>query len=242
METQAFLASVLRSHFDVGISNQRNAADLGSAILALVAGYVDSFTLSKYGVYASFMSGNTTQTGLNAGRAKLAVAGHNLLPIPLFVAGVFAGTLLSHQNPRHHARRLLLVVAALLVADTVGVSLASPAWVCIVILSFAMGIMNTAISRVGGQSVSLGFVTGDLNSLAQHLASAVNREPLPKPEGAGDTHWRRAGLLSGVWAAFLFGAVLGAALMPRFGDATLVAPLVVLLALVAGSFLRSISR
>ena len=38
------------------------------------------------------MSGNTTQTGLQAGQGKLGLAAYNLLPIPLFVAGVFLGS------------------------------------------------------------------------------------------------------------------------------------------------------
>ena len=35
----------------------------------------DSFTLSSFGVYSSFISGNTTKTGLQAGRGNFAEAG-----------------------------------------------------------------------------------------------------------------------------------------------------------------------
>ncbi len=45
------------------------------ATLALICGYVDSFTLSSFGVYSSFISGNTTKTGLQAGRGNFAEAG-----------------------------------------------------------------------------------------------------------------------------------------------------------------------
>lgn len=41
---------------------------------ALISGFVDSYTLLNFGVYASFMSGNTTSAGLHAGHAKLAAA------------------------------------------------------------------------------------------------------------------------------------------------------------------------
>ncbi len=115
------------------------------------------------------------------------------------------------------------------------VYVSAPAWLCIAVLSVAMGIMNTTVSRLGGQHLSVGFVTGDLNSLAQHLASAVKREPVPQGEGSWDTHWRRARVLAGIWSAFLLGAVVAAALMPRFGLATLVPPLVLLLGLAAES-------
>jgi uncharacterized membrane protein YoaK (UPF0700 family) len=205
------------------------------AILALICGYVDSFTLSSFGVYASFMSGNTTQTGLQAGYGKFAEAGHNLLPIPLFVIGIFLGTLLAPQRAPYALRRQLLIVAGLLAAGVAVVSVSAPAWLCIAVLSIAMGIMNTTVSRGGGQHLSVGFVTGDLNSLAQHIASAVKREPVPQAEGSWDTHWRRAGVLAVIWSAFLLGAVLGAVLMPRFGIATLAPPLVVLLGLAAES-------
>ncbi len=203
--------------------------------LALISGYVDSFVLSSYGAYASFMSGNTTKTGLQAGHGKLAEAGHNLLPIPLFVLGVFIGTLLAHQSLRHEFRRQLWIVAGLLAAGVAVVYFSAPAWLCIAVLSVAMGIMNTAVTRLGGQHLSVGFVTGDLNSLAQHLASAVRHEPVLQAEGSWDTHWRRAGVLTGVWGTFLLGAGFGGALTPRFGAAALVPPLVVLLGFAAES-------
>jgi hypothetical protein len=52
-----------------------------------------------------------------------------------------------------------------------------PGWVSILVLSTAMGIMNTTITRIGGQAVSVGFVTGDLNNLGQHLAMGLKRAP-----------------------------------------------------------------
>jgi uncharacterized membrane protein YoaK (UPF0700 family) len=61
---------------------------------ALISGYVDSYTLLNFGVYASFMSGNTTSAGLHIGQANLAAAEHRLLPIPFFVLGIFVGRLL----------------------------------------------------------------------------------------------------------------------------------------------------
>ena len=72
-----------------------------AAVLALIAGYIDSYTLLNYKVYASFMSGNTTQTGLGAGQGRLAEAAHHLLPIPLFLIGVFVGTFLLLGGLRH---------------------------------------------------------------------------------------------------------------------------------------------
>jgi uncharacterized membrane protein YoaK (UPF0700 family) len=98
------------------------------------------------------------------------------------------------------------------------------------ILSSAMGILNTSISHVGGQTVSLGFVTGDLNSLAQHVALGVKRSPLPQAQGSWDTRWARAIVLAGIWTAFLSGAILGTALASRLAVWTLLVPSVWLFA------------
>jgi len=205
-----------------------------AALLAVIAGYIDSYVFLNYKVYGSFMSGNTTQTGLQTGQGRLAEAGLDLLPIPLFVAGVFVGTLLVHSSLLYRLSWLFGSVATLLaVAMAAAVPGMLPAWLGIILLSLAMGIMNTTISRVGEQSVSLGYVTGDLNNLAQHLALAIKRVPVPRGQGSWDIHGRRASLLTGIWAAFLIGAALAGASAPRFAAWTLLPPILVLLALAA---------
>ena len=180
------------------------------------------------------MSGNTTQTGLQTGHGKLAEAGLDLLPIPLFVAGVFVGTLLVHSSLRHRLSWLFGLVATLLaVAMTAVYPGPLPGWFGIMILSLAMGIMNTTVTSVGEQSVSLGYVTGSLNNLAQHLALAVKRVPVPHGQGSWDTHGRRATLLARIWAAFLIGAVLAGAATLRLAAWTLLPPILILLTLAA---------
>ena len=100
-------------------------------------------------------------------------------------------------------------------------------------ISFAMGIMNNALSRVGAQSVSLTFVTGTLSRVGSHLALALRRAALPNAEGPWDTHLRRALLLARVWAGFLAGALLSGAATPRYGAWVLSAPALILAALAA---------
>jgi uncharacterized membrane protein YoaK (UPF0700 family) len=214
-----------------GPSSQGSARVQGWGALgrALISGYVDSYTLLHFGVYASFMSGNTTSAGFHAGQAKLAAAAHSMLPIPFFVLGIFVGTLLVEAYQHNELPRLSALVAAMLAVGVAAAYFAWPGWLSIVILSTAMGIMNTSITRVGGQPVSLGFVTGDLNNLAQHLAMGVTRAPVAQTQGSWDTHWRRAALLAGVWATFFLGAVLGAGLASRFEVWTLLLPAILLL-------------
>jgi uncharacterized membrane protein YoaK (UPF0700 family) len=200
-----------------------------AAVLALIAGYVDAYTFLNYQVYGSFMSGNTTQTGLHAGQGGFAVAAYNFLPIPLFVAGVFAGALIWHSGLAQRSRWIFGLVAGLLALGLAAVAPGPlPGWFGIIVLSLAMGIMNTTVTRVGDQSVSLGYVSGTLNNLAQHLALAVKGVPLSHAEGPRDTHLRRAGLLAGIWTAFVIGALLAGAATPNFAALSLLLPILIL--------------
>ncbi len=178
------------------------------------------------------MSGNTTQAGLYVGQGHWLGAVLHLVPIPLFVLGVFLGTFLLEGNRRHPARWLCSFIAMCLAAS-IPMAYAGPwaVWCSIVLLSVAMGVMNTAITRVGQQRVSLGFVTGDLNSIGQHLALAARGTALADSEAQGDTHLRRAAVLGAIWAAFFVGAVLSGAGVLYVGKWTLVPPIVVLLVL-----------
>src|SRR5258705_13551687 len=97
-----------------------------AAFLALIAGYVDAYGIVAFGVYVSFMSGNTTQTGAQTGQGHLAAALPSALAIIFFVIGNFAGTLLTHSGPRC-SRRALLGAAAALLAVIMGVT--SLVWV-----------------------------------------------------------------------------------------------------------------
>lgn len=184
----------------------------------MVAGFVDAHGIITYGVYVSFMSGNTTQTGYQAGQGAFSAAAPSALAILFFVGGSFAGTLLA-QFAGRRARRLVFGVAAAALAAIIGImQLGSvPAGVHIATASFAMGVLNTALSRVGAQSVSLTFVTGTLSRIGAHFALALRRASLPDAQGPWDTHLRRALILAGVWVGFLAGALLSGAATPRFG-------------------------
>ncbi len=200
--------------------------------LALIAGYVDAYGLIALGAYVSFMSGNTTQTGLLTGQGKVVAALPSAQAIAFFVAGVFAGTWLVHSGLRHSRRLLFGVVAAFLAMLISASQLGSlNAGVSIATLSLAMGLMNTTLSRVGAEPMNLTFVTGTLNKLGRHLALAVKRVPLPDAQGPWDTHFCRACLMASVWAGFLTGAVLSGAAEPELGVWTLLPPVLVLLAL-----------
>jgi uncharacterized membrane protein YoaK (UPF0700 family) len=154
-----------------------------------------------------------------------------ILAIASFVVGVFAGTLIAHTGSGQAPRSRFALVAALLVVVIVAsLSTSLPLLLGIVLLSFAMGVMNTTLTQVGGEAVALGYVTGTLNNLARHLALACKRVALVGAQGPWDTHGRRAMLLSGVWLAFLTGAALSTAASSRAGVWVLAPPVAVLTA------------
>jgi len=201
--------------------------------LALIAGYVDAYAVVALGgTFVSFMSGNTTRTGSIIGQGNFVAALPSALAIAFFVAGAFAGTWLTHSGLRHSRRFLLGTVAASL-AVIIGVTQLGSldATVGISTLSLAMGMMNTAQSRIGAETVSLTFVTGDLHRMGSHFALAVKRAPLQDAQGPWDTHLRRARLLAGVCAGFLTGAALSGSATLHLGSWVLLPPLLILLAL-----------
>jgi uncharacterized membrane protein YoaK (UPF0700 family) len=200
-----------------------------AASLAMIAGYVDVYGYISYKTYVSFMGGNTTQTGLLVGQGKFAAAVPALLAIMFFITGVFTGTFLTYSGKRRPQDLTFGLVAAMLTAIIVITEFFSLAGgVGIALLGFAMGFMNTALSRIGAQSINLVFITGTLNTMAQHLAEAVKRAPLPEAQGSWDTHRRRAFLLMGLWISFLAGSLLGAIATLRFGVYVLLLPIGIL--------------
>ena len=107
------------------------------------------------------------------------------------------------------------------------------AWLGIVALSLAMGIMNTSVTSVGPQKVNLGYVSGTLNSLARHLALAAKGMPLFDADGSAGHACAAGGLLGAIWTAFVFGALLAGAATPRYSQWSLFFPVFTLLGLAA---------
>lgn len=201
--------------------------------MALIAGYVDAYGIVALGVYLSFMSGNTTQTGARTGQGHFATALPSALAIMFFVIGIMAGTLLTNFGGLRRSRSALLGAVAALLALIIGsTNLALlDAKFAIAVISLAMGMMNTTQSQVGGEPVALAFVTGDLVWLGRHLALAILRAPVQAGRGSWDTHLYRALILTRVWGGFLTGALLSGAATPRFGVWVLLPPCVILLVL-----------
>ena len=212
--------------------SSRTSRESLAVCLAAVAGYVDAYGFLTFSTFVSFMSGNTTHAGIKLGLGAYDAALPAAAAILSFVAGVFAGTLLTSSRSRQSRRLLYLTIAALLALNIDASRLASSfIYLGIAMLSFTMGMMNTALSRVGNIMVNLTFVTGTLSQIGRHLALAANRAPVQNGEGVWDTHLRRAVILILVWLGFIAGAILGGIATPRLGVRLLLLPLVIMLGL-----------
>ena len=203
-----------------------------AALLATIAGFVDAYGIMAYGVFVSFMSGNTTQTGYQTAEGEFGPASASALAILFFFIGTFAGALFAGPAGPP-ARRLVFAFVAAALAAIIGLTQLGLLSIGfgIAIVSFAMGVFNSALSRVGAQAVSLTFVTGTLSRVGSHLALAARRVPLTDSQGPWDTHLRRAMLLARVRGGFLGGALLSGAATLRFGAWVLLAPALILVAL-----------
>ena len=85
----------------------------------MIAGFVDAYGFITYGVFVSFMSGNTTQTGYQTAEGAFGAASLSALAILFFVVGSFAGALLAQSAGRLARRAAFGVVAVLLTAIVV---------------------------------------------------------------------------------------------------------------------------
>jgi uncharacterized membrane protein YoaK (UPF0700 family) len=205
------------------LMNQSTALRMEVISLALVAGYIDGYALRVFGIYVSFMSGNTTLTGVGVGQGQFLAALAPALAIAGFVAGSIVGHWFVHSSIRH-SQRVLFLMSAMLVACFVILNLhiSNNANLSLPMLSVAMGMINPAGTRVGSEPVSLTFVTGTLNKIGNHLALAVRHAKLADAEGTWDTHFYRAALEASLWIGFLAGAMLSGAASRHFGVVELV--------------------
>lgn len=181
-----------------------------AAMLAALAGYVDAMGfITLGGFFVSFMSGNTTQAGVDLvdGQWHPVLVGGSV--IALFVLGVIAGSLLGHVAGRWRRSAVMTGVTVLIAAATV-LSAVGPDQAVIAALTLAMGMENTVFDRSSASSISLTYMTGTLVKLGRALAEAV--------AGGPRWDWLRFG---GLWLALVAGVVAGAAVHRAIGLAGL---------------------
>jgi uncharacterized membrane protein YoaK (UPF0700 family) len=211
-----------------------------AVVLALIAGYLDGYGLLRLGVFASFMSGNTTTTGVSTGEGNLHAALPPAVAIAFFFTGSFFGSLLMKWRLRHAHRLIFGIIASMLAMVGLERHVTLNVLFEIATLSMATGMINPALSKVGGESISLTFVTGTLKRLAEHLASAVVHKSSPDSGGALDSPLRGAAIAASLWSAFLLGATIAGLVVSHLETWALVPPGAILICLAAsGRFDRA---
>ena len=224
-------------------------------LLAGAAGCLDAVGYLMLGLFTANMTGNTILLGLSIGRAAWADALHNVAAIAAFVCGAGAGTAVT-RGVRRISRGLAL--EAFVLAAAVGLwglfgaprgRVAEPAayWL-IALLSAAMGIQSATVRRVGEQRVATTYVTGTLTTLATDTASdllerwslwrrtARRRPGEPARSGeisAASPPARGTALMTGLWAVYLLGALVGGFGEYRWAMGAVAAPFVALVAVIA---------
>jgi uncharacterized membrane protein YoaK (UPF0700 family) len=231
-------------------------------LLAWTAAFSDAIgflVLQQLG--ASFMSGNTMAAGAALGRLDWASVAQHGAPIPLFFLGNAVGLVLLARLRRSRVRSSFAVIfgleATLVLAFLVvgshamlgGVIRPSTGafYLCMVLLTLAMGLQTSTVRRVTGQAVRTTFITGVLSDWAEateQYASWFRQQPARRPIGRTvgasmqQASFRHLLLLGGVWACYVLGAVCGGALELRMALGALVFPLCALGALMVVDMVR----
>jgi uncharacterized membrane protein YoaK (UPF0700 family) len=178
--------------------NRDERSALGSAVaLSALAGYVDSLGFILLGGYfVSFMSGNSTQLGVD-----LVMKRRPILPallLALFVLGVALGSLLGHFAARRRPP-VILGGVTLFLAAAAGCHEAGMPRGCVAAMVLAMGMENTVLEETGRVRFGLTYVTGSLVKVGQRLAGVLTGVN-------GPLAWFPFFLL---WAGLATGAVAG---------------------------------
>ncbi len=169
------------------------------------------------------------------------------MAVPVFVAGLFLGYLVTVRSPTARSFASLLAVEAfLLTIFIVGVGvLGTPAngsplyfLICLPPL-LAMGLQNATLRKLGSTTVHTTYVTGVLDDMCESSATAVWGLELPNSAGADVRPTaREAAVASAVlWLSYIVGALYGSAALLLLHIGALL-PAVGILLYVAARLLR----
>ena len=226
--------------------------------------------LTLFGLFTAHMSGNTVDVGLALGSLNWASALFRFTPILGFVLGVGLGAALLELTARRGIKALVAVIlcaeSLLLAAYAIGATFwlrQGAVWrptngafyLLAALLTLAMGLQNTTLRRVGKQTIRTTYVTGMLTDttieavkylfwfgdrLRQPGARRLKRLKRMFAVTPRQSSFNRSRALALIWVLYVVGAVAGTVGELRLGTLALVAPVVVLLAIVGIDLWRPI--
>lgn len=179
--------------------------------LAGSAGFADSVGFMFFGgVFLSFMSGNTTRIAVSGIEGQTDLMWLSVRCVALFVVGVMLGTVVHRVTTQrfnlYRAREAVLAFVSLLMLASSLLHAFGPDLAAMLVISLAIGALNSAFERSGEVAVPLTYVTGTLVKAAQRFVDSFF--------GGDKTAWVYPLLM---WVCLAFGGGLGAASFHNFG-------------------------
>ena len=234
-------------------------------VLSALAGYVDAAGyLALDRIYAANMSGNTVTAALHA--LSGGDVWSPLTALAAFVVGVVIASAvlevgrLSHRplRPALYAFEAVLLLAFMIAASRMlpgpGIQLHGPPRQrpeLVALISLAMGMQNASLTKGGGMNVFTTHVTGTMTKSGQSLGEwAVDVKKALGERGdraraidvvrgsLGAKKLKTAALFAGLWILFALGGLAGGWAQMTFGTESLIAVVVVLLALTSEEVVR----
>jgi uncharacterized membrane protein YoaK (UPF0700 family) len=213
-------------------------------LLTFVAGSVDVIGfLTLHHVFTAHVTGATAHLGIDLASHQWTEAAIAASVIAAFVFGSVAGRVVieiaAHARFRRIASVTLAIEASLLVLFVIETGSShvpnkadSVTAMCLLLgaLGCAMGVQTATLTRIGPLTIHTTFVTGMLNKFAQLLSHLLFQTyELRRASRDRERHLRRlrsesasqAMFVGSIWCLYCSGAVAGAFLEKRFGQAAL---------------------
>jgi uncharacterized membrane protein YoaK (UPF0700 family) len=204
-------------------------------VLAAVAGSADAVGyITLFHLFTAHMTGNTVGMVANAGAGPWHEALRRAFPIPVFVAGVVAGGMLTRFAAAHMRARFYVPLAieavALALFGAVGPHVplgpdaahATVGYFALATLpALAMGVQAATLRRIGDHSVRTTFVTGMLTLLGEQLVAWRMESKRARRSSAA----ARARFAAIIWVAYAIGGLAAAVAAAKVGFAAVVIPI-----------------
>ena len=208
--------------------------------LAFVGGYGDAASIILAKTFTGHLTGNFVLTAISLAGSDWPNLFRRVLAIALFLTGIVLSVILQKWLARKSLRPLLPVLLGLeiVLISTACVALTSLLPVrlelFVILMALALGLQNGAWREAGGVTVHSTYLTGMVTNL---LTTGTKRYIYQGREPGVDA---KVSLLTGMWLAFVLGALLGAALVYSFQATGILGIIVVLLFLmICQSVVRS---
>ena len=196
---------------------------VAAVLLCAAAGMTDAIGYVRTSIFAANMTGNTVLAGLALAQGEWLRALQRAATVATFFGGAMLGRFLLNLAGNRPA--VPLAVESTLIAIAAFVPGAD---VEILIITFAMGVQTTALTRFKGVALSTVVMTSTIARLAETAADRLIRGF----GRAAPRHGVPNSLLVATWAAYAAGAAIAGTLI-RFVDVSLVLPALIVLVVTA---------